>query len=144
MAAFEGVGTPEDVSLYYEMLAEVYTRIGRYEEGLRAVADAFAQTERCGILFWNAELHRRRGELLLAAGAQADAAASCFREALACARLQGASSLELRAATSLARLLRNKGEASEAAAILRPVYERFLHIDMVDAAEARALLEMLG
>jgi predicted ATPase len=104
MAAYQAVGTPEDISLYYEMLAEVFGEAGRYEDGLRAVEDAFAQTARCGILFWNAELHRRRGELLRAAGAPAGAAAACFREALECARTQGAVSLELRAARSLAQL----------------------------------------
>ena len=101
LAAFQAVGTPEDVSLYYEMLAEAYGEAGRYQEGLRAVQDAFEQTARCGILFWNAELHRRRGELLLASGAPAAAAAACFREALECARAQNATSLALRAAQSL-------------------------------------------
>jgi len=143
MAAFEGVGTPEDVSLYYEMLAEVYARAGRYEEGLRAVEDAFAQTGRCGILFWNAELHRRRGELLLASGGQNAAAAACFRDALACAREQGAHSLELRAAVSLARWHWKVGEAPVAVTILRPVYERFTDVDSLDAVEARELLETL-
>jgi class 3 adenylate cyclase/predicted ATPase len=104
MAAFREIGTPEDVSLYYEMLAEAFGAAGRYEEGLRAVEDAFAQTARCGILFWNPELHRRRGELLRASGAPTAAAAACFREALECARAQAAVSLEQRAAHCLARL----------------------------------------
>ena len=143
MAAFEGVGTPEDVSVYYEMLAEAYSRAGRYDDGLRAVADAFAQTERCGILFWNAELHRRRGELLLAAGGQNDAAAACFRDALTCAREQGAHALELRAASSLARWHSKVGEAPVAAAILRPVYARLADVDTLDAVDARQLLETL-
>jgi class 3 adenylate cyclase/predicted ATPase len=143
MAAFQAVGTPEDVSLYYEMLAEAFGEAGRYQEGLRAVEDAFAQTARCGILFWNAELHRRRGELLLASGAPTTAAAACFREALACARAQNATSLELRAALSLARLHRNEGEVPIAATILRPILERFQQTDTPDAAEARELLETL-
>ncbi len=143
MAAFQAVGTPEDVSLYYEMLAEAFGEAGRYQEGLRAVEDAFAQTERCGILFWNAELYRRRGELLLASGAPTTAAAACFREALACARAQNATSLELRAALSLARLHRNEGDAPVAATLLRPVLERLQQADTPDAAEARELLETL-
>ncbi len=143
MAAFEGVGTPEDVSVYYEMLAEAYARAGRYDDGLRAVEDAFAQTERCGILFWNAELHRRRGELLLASGGQDAAAAGSFRTALACAREQGAQALELRAALSLARWHRQAGDAPVAAAILRPVYARLTDADTTDAVEARQLLETL-
>jgi class 3 adenylate cyclase/predicted ATPase len=104
MAAFRAVGTPEDVSLYYEMLAEAFAAAGRPEDGLRAIDEAFEQTGRCGIRFWNAELHRRRGELLLAAGAERAAAAACFREALACARAQHAVALEQRAAASLEQL----------------------------------------
>lgn len=104
MAAFQAVGTPEDVSLYYEMLAEAFGEAGRYADGLRAIEDAFAQTARCGILFWNAELHRRRGELLRASAAPSAAAAACFREALDCARAQGAVPLVQRAALCLARL----------------------------------------
>lgn len=141
MAAFQGVGTPEDVSVYYEMLAEVYTRGGRYEDGLRAVEDAFAQTDRCGILFWNPELHRRRGELLLASGDSA-AAAACFEEALTCARAQQARSLELRSALSLARLLHGQDSLEAARATLRPIYERFDEgFDTPDLVEARQLLE---
>ena len=143
MAAFEGVGTPEDVSVYYEMLAEAYSRAGRYDDGLRAVEDAFAQTERSGILFWNAELHRRRGELLLAVGGQNAVAVACFRNALDCAREQGAQSLELRAAMSLARCHWKEGEAPVAAAILRPIYERVTDVDTPDGIEARQLLETI-
>ena len=104
MAAYQAVGTPEDVSLYYEMLAEAFGEAHRYQDGLRAVDEAFAQTERCGIRFWNAELHRRRAELLLASGAPAAAAAACFRKALECARAQNAVSLARRAEARLARL----------------------------------------
>jgi len=125
------------------MLAEAYSRAGRYDDGLRAVEDAFAQTERSGILFWNAELHRRRGELLLAAGGQNAAAAACFRNALDCAREQGAQSLELRAAMSLARCHWKEGEAPVAAAILRPIYERVTDVDTPDGIEARQLLETI-
>ena len=142
MAAFKGVGTPEDVSVYYEMLAETYARAGRYDEGLRAVEDAFAQTERCGILFWNAELHRRRGELLLASG-ELGAAETCFRQALDCARGQGARSLELRAAISLAQWRRTAGDRSGAAAILQPVCDPLGDVDMPEVIEARQLLESL-
>ena len=143
MAAFKGVSTPEDVSVYYEMLAEVYAKSGQYDEALHAIKDAFEQTERCGILFWNPELYRRRGELLLATGGRADAAAASFQAALDCARSQGASSLELRSAMSLARLHRKAGETTLAATVLRPVCERFANVDTMDAVEARTLLGTL-
>jgi len=142
MAAFEGVGTPEDVSVYYEMLAEAFAKAGRYDDGLRAVEDAFAQTERCGIRFWSAELHRRNGELLFAASHGKDAAvASSFENALACARDQRALTLELRAALSFARWRLKVGDAHAATEILRTVYERLTDVDTPDAIEARQVLE---
>ena len=133
--------TPTDFTLYYEMLAEVCGRAGCLEEGLRAVSDALTVAERHGIVFWNAELYRRQGELLVAAGDR-DAAEASFQEALACARAQAARALELRAAASLARLRFKDGGV--AVAILRPVYEGFSEgFDTPDLAEARELLGVL-
>ena len=133
--------TPTDFALYYEMLAEIYARAGRLDDGLCAIDDAFAVAGRYGIVFWNAELHRRRGELLLAAGKNA---ASCFQEALACARSQQARFLELRAAVSLARLCLNDGERKTAIEVLRPLYDRFSEgFDTPDLIEARQLIEAL-
>ena len=130
-----------DLASGIEMLAEVYGRAGRFEEGLRAVGDAFAVAERHGIVFWNAELHRRRGELLLASG-ERSAADACFQEALTCARLQEARSLELRAAVSLARLRLEEGKSETIGLILRPVYESFSEgFDTLDLTEAHQLLE---
>ncbi len=125
------------------MLAEIYGRAGRLEEGLRAVEEAFAVAERSGIVFWNAELHRRRGELLLASGDRSAADAS-FQEALACARVQEARSLELRAAVSLARLRLHDGRSATLSVHLRPLYESFGEgFDTPDLTEARQLLEAL-
>ena len=133
--------TPTDFALYYEMLAEIYARAGRLDDGLLAIDDAFAVAKRYGIVFWNAELHRRRGELLLVAGKNA---ASCFQEALACARSQQARFLELRAAVSLARLCLNDGESKTAIEVLRPLYESFKEgLDTPDLIGARQLIEAL-
>ena len=57
------MGTPEEFPLYYEMFAEVCERAGRFDEGLDAVRKGFAQAEQRRLVYWNAELHRRRGEL---------------------------------------------------------------------------------
>jgi predicted ATPase len=136
--------TRTDFTLYYEMLAEVYGCAGRMDEALRALEEAFDVSERHGIVFWNAELHRRRGELLLAGGDPATAEA-CFLEALGCARMQGARSLELRAAVSLARLHARKGQRAAGTALLRPLYESFGEgHDTPDLAEARQVLEAPG
>jgi predicted ATPase len=67
-----------------------------------------------------------------------------FRQALKMARRQGALSLELRAATSLARLLRDQGRPADALAVLQPVYDRFTEgFDTADLKEAKALLDTL-
>ncbi len=140
----EEAGTPEDFPLYYEMFAEVCGRAGRFTEGLDAVGKAFAQAERGRLVYWNAELHRRRGELLLEAGGDRAEVAACFEQALADARSQGARLLELRAAASLARLQRDEGRAGDAAWRLRTAYAGFSQgLDAPDLRDAQALLEAL-
>jgi predicted ATPase len=67
-----------------------------------------------------------------------------FRQALDSARRQGALSFELRAATSLARLLHDRGRSTEGKALLRPVYDRFTEgFDTADLKVAKALLDAL-
>ena len=141
IASAEAADTPHDFPLYYEMLAEIYARAGLVDQGLRAVADAFSVAERHGIVFWNAELHRRRAELLLAGGDRSAAEAS-LHEALSCARSHEARSLELRAAADLARLHLRDGEPSTVDAVLRPLYQSFEEgFDTADLVDARKVLE---
>jgi predicted ATPase len=110
LASVEAAGTPEEFPLFYEMFAEVCQRSGRLTEGLDAVEKGFVEAERGRLIYWNAELHRRRGEILLAVGSDfLAAAANCFEHALVDARIQGARFLELRAAACLARLRRGEG-----------------------------------
>jgi class 3 adenylate cyclase/predicted ATPase len=137
----EEMGLPEDFPLYYEMFAEVCGRAGRLDEGLHAVRKGFAQAESARIVYWNAELHRRRGELMLAAGVPRDVAAGCFERALAEARAQGAIFLVLRAATGLARVHRGKEPVRDAIAWLRAACAGFPRgLDTPDLRHARALL----
>ena len=143
MASSRAADTPHDFTLYYEMLAEVYGRAGRFTDGLQAVDEGFAIAERHGIVFWNAELHRRRGELLAASG-ERERAGACFREAIGCAHSQGARALELRAAVCIARLLRAERNPQAGHAILKPLYDGFTEgFDTPDLGEARELLEVL-
>jgi predicted ATPase len=67
-----------------------------------------------------------------------------FRQALDFTRRKGALSFELRAATSLARLLRDQGRSAEALALLQPVYDCFTEgFDTADLIVARAFLDAL-
>jgi adenylate cyclase len=123
--------------------AEALLYAGRIDEGLVAADEALAIiARRARAFFWEAELHRLRGELFLRRGATADARGS-FREGLAVAARQEARSLELRAAMSLYRLECQSGGAgrAEARAALATAYRGFTEgLETPDLREAAALL----
>jgi predicted ATPase/DNA-binding winged helix-turn-helix (wHTH) protein len=130
------------------LMAEALGRAGQYADGLAAIDEAIARSERTAELWAVAELMRVRGELLLLQGATGAAAAAegLFRQALDWARRQGASSWELRAATSLARLLLiSQRRSAHAMAVLQPVYDRFTEgFDTADLIAAKQLLDELS
>jgi predicted ATPase/DNA-binding winged helix-turn-helix (wHTH) protein len=123
--------------------AEAFVRVGRIAEGLAVIESGFGGSEPG----WVApELLRLRGELLLSRGPQVatKTAEKLFRQALDEAYGQGALAWELRAATSLARLLRDKGSPAEAIACLQPIYNRFTEgFDTADLITAKHLLNKL-
>jgi predicted ATPase len=128
------------------LMAEALGRAGQSAEGLAAIDEAIARSERTEERWAMAELVRVKGELLLLQGAPGAAAAAedHFRQALDWARPQGALSWELRAATSLARLLRDHGRIGEARDLLAPIYERFTEgFGTADLQAARSLLDEL-
>ena len=98
-----------------------------------------------GMADWEAELHRLTGELLVCQSAanRAEAEAS-YNKAIEVARRQQAKSLELRAATSLARLWLDQRKHTEAHELLESVYDWFTEgFDTPDLIEARELLNAL-
>jgi tetratricopeptide (TPR) repeat protein len=115
-----GLGRPWTLA----WLAEGCLRMGATGEGLRTIDIAFAVIESRGEAHWQAELHRLKGDLLIARGELASAE-EAFRTALGIAQRQGALSLELRAAMGLSRMLAARGEADEAHALLAEVHSRF-------------------
>jgi predicted ATPase len=129
------------------LMAEALGRAGHNAEGLAAIEEAIAHAERTEERWAMAELLRVKGELLLLQGAPGAAAAAedHFRQALDCARRQGALSWELRAATSLARLLLSQRRSAHAMAVLQPVYDRFTEgFDTADLIAAKQLLDELS
>ena len=129
------------------LMAEALGRAGQNAEGLAAIEDAIARSERTEEHWAMAELVRVTGELLLLQGAPGAAAAAedHFRQALDWARRQGALSWELRAATSLARLLRDRDRVDEARDLLASVYERFTEgFGTADLQSAKRLLGELA
>jgi predicted ATPase/class 3 adenylate cyclase len=128
------------------LLAESYAGCGQTEAGLRALGGALEAVERTGERWWEAEIHRLKGELVLAqsAGNPTEAEAG-FRRAIDVALRQSAKSLELRAATSLARLWHDQGRRAAAHGLLAPVYGWFTEgFDTADLKDAKALLDELA
>jgi predicted ATPase len=96
--------------------------------------------------FYEAEMHRVQGALVLAQAADRHAQAETyFQHALDIARRQQARSWELRAAVSLSRLWQQHGKRDAARELLVPIYGWFTEgFDTADLQEAKALLEELG
>jgi len=128
------------------LLAEAHGTIGEPEAGLTALAEALTLVDSSGERFYEAELHRLKGELLLQGSSEnSTEAETCFQQAVSIARSQQAKSWELRAATSLARLLRQQRKRQEAYDLLAPVYHWFTEgFDTADLQDAKALLDALG
>ena len=145
VAAYQATGTVLERSHWLGLLAEACGEVGQAEEGLRVVTGALDEIERNSVRYYEAELHRLRGELLLAAGSGRERdAETCFREAIAVASRQQAKSLELRATTSLSRLLRRHGKDDDARRLLGEIYGWFTEgFESVDLREASRLLTEL-
>ena len=127
-------------------LAEACGKAGRVDEGLEAIAKALDVVQEQGERWWEAEILRLRGELLLKRNPPelADAQTS-FQQAIEIARQQGAKSLELRATMSLARLLDKQGKRDQARAMLAEIYNWFTEgFDTADLRDAKALLDELA
>jgi predicted ATPase len=128
------------------LLAEALRHVGQSEEGLRVIAEVPAIRDSSREGGGTAELYRLKGELLLTCSAEHQVEAeTCFQHALAVACRQQATSYELRAATSLARLWQQQGKRGEAYDLLAPVYNWFTEgFDIADLQEAKALLDTLA
>jgi predicted ATPase len=135
-------GSPQ----YAPLIAEAYGTGGQTAEGLAELAEAQARVDKIGGYYYAAELYRLKGELLRQQAAESgDEAEACFHQALDMSRHQQAKSLELRAATSLARLWQHQGKRQEAHDLLAPVYGWFTEgVDTADLQEAKALLDALA
>ena len=136
-------GTPP--ALFWCFLASGLGRIGRPQEGLEVVEGGFASVAKTGEQNASPLLHDVKGELLLAQNSSDGAKAElCFRAAIEIARRQSARMSELRATTSLARLLAKQGRPDEARTLLAEIYVWFTEgFDTADLKDAKALLDAL-
>jgi len=146
LAAYGSTGAQLFSPYFLSLLARACSKIGQPHEGLRVIGQALDIARRTGERVWEAELDRLEGELRLAADPDDVAEATeCFRRAIEIARGQAARSWELRAASSLARLLGAAGQRDEARRTLAGVYDWFTEgFDTPDLGEAKALLDDLA
>ena len=126
------------------LLSMTHEQVGDLAAALETIADALAASAESGARWWDAEIHRLKGMVLLSRR-DSEASEACFVHSIKIARRQNARSLELRAATSLARLWRDQGKPRQARELLASVYGWFTEgFDTRDLKEAKALLEELA
>ena len=128
------------------LLAEACRRGKRMDEGREALAEAMTSIKNSGERAYEADILRLEAEFLLAEREDSDAEAErLLRSAIITARLQKAQSLELRATSTLARLLGKHNRRDEARVMLAQIYNWFTEgFSTVALQEARSLLEQLG
>ena len=145
IAAWQATGAALLVPYFCTLLAEVCDYLGHTEDGLLVLAEAYTLVEQHEERWWEAEISRLRGILLLQQpGTPQVEAETWLQRALDVARRQEAKSLELRAAMSLSRLWQQQGKRTEAHALLAPIYSWFTEgFDTADLQEAKALLQEL-
>jgi predicted ATPase len=146
IVAWGATGAALFVPYLSTVLAEVCDHLGHVEDGLQVLAEAHTLVEQQEERWWEAEVCRLRGVLLLRQpGTPAAEAVAWLQRALDVARRQEAKSLELRAAMSFCRLWQQQGKRQQAHDLLAPIYGWFTEgFDTADLQEARALLNALG
>ena len=146
LSAARTTGDNVYVLYFLGLLAEAYGKGGHPEAGLNALAEVASVMATSEARWYQAELYRLKGALLLKqVVANSSQAEACFHQALDIARQQQAKSWELRAATSLARLWQSQGKHQEAYGLLAPVYGWFTEgFDTADLQDAKTLLDELA
>ena len=134
---------------FLSLLADAYGKAGQAEQALNVLTEAQALADECEERWWQAEMYRLKGELILKRGGvqnprrdHQDEAEECFRQALAVAKAQKAKSLELRAAMSLSRLWMQQSRRFEARNLMQEIFPGFTEgFDTPDLQEAKLMME---
>jgi predicted ATPase len=142
---WKALGAGLDRPYHHGLLAEAFNQAGQYGQALESVAEGLDITARQDERFWEAELLRLRGLYAATMSSHRTRQAEAdFKTAFSIARSQHAKSLELRAATSLARLWQSQDKRQDAYDLLAPVYGWFTEgFDTADLKDAKALLAEL-
>ena len=145
LAAWHATGVELGNSRLFAILAGVYTKVGQAEAGLSVVTEALALVHKNEEHYYDAELYRLQGELLLLQAIPDEwEAENSLQLALDIAHHQRAKLLELRAAIHLSRLWQQQGKREQARQVLTEIYGWFTEgFQTPDLQEARALLDAL-
>ena len=145
LTAYRSTGATLWLPTWLSYLAIAYADLRQFDDAWRCIGEAMVAVEKTKERWWEAEVNRIAGELALKTPEpDAAKAEAYFERALAIARAQQAKSWELRAAMSLARLLRDRGKRDAPCELLAPVYGWFTEgFDTLDLKEAKALLDEL-
>ncbi|MGI9304304.1 MAG: AAA family ATPase [Gammaproteobacteria bacterium] len=142
---YRDTGTTFSLVRYLGLLARGFEKAGEVTDGLGILGEALALVEKNNERYFDAELHRLQGELLLAQDAAEADVESCYDKALILAREQGLKSLQLRSALSLSRFWRNQHKKKKARELLSQTYEWFGEgFETSDLQEAKVLLDELA
>jgi predicted ATPase len=146
ITAWRATGAALHVPYLCTVLADVCAHLSHPADGLQALAEAHTLVEQHEERYWEAEIYRLRGVLLLGQSGTSQAEAEAWlQRALDAARRQEVKSLELRAAMSLSRLWQQQGKRQEAHDLLAEVYAWFTEgFDTADLQDAKVMLEELG
>ncbi len=128
---------------YMSMLAELYLKAGRTEEGLQLVKELLEIVDSKNKRDYEPELFRLKGELLM--NTSHEDTEKCFKKAIEISQKQGAKSLELRAVISLCRLKQKQDKTEEAKQMLSEIYGWFTEgFETADLKDAKLLLKKFG
>jgi predicted ATPase len=141
---YRAIGSEISRPHFLALLAEALIKHGDLDDAHDALTEGLAAADATGQRYYQAELYHLKGRWMLKQADDTNQAEACFQQAIELARRQKASSFELRAATSLARLLREKNRKEDARRVLAEICESFTEgFDTTDLKEGRSLLAEL-
>jgi predicted ATPase len=146
LASWRATGAVVFSPYYLACLTDCYRRLGRSAQGFDALSEMIGSVQETGERWWEPELHRLKGELLLDRGSVSEqpSAERCFRHAFELAQSQNSRSLALRTAMSVAKLYKQRGQGADAHRLMAEAYGKFDQgFETADLREAMALMAAL-
>jgi len=139
---FTSTGVRLRLSYFLSLLADIYGLAGRPEEGLKVIEDALIHSRSSSDRWWDAELHRQRGELMLAAGRDEQDVVAALARSASIAHSQQSRMLELRAVVTMGRMGAAGQQMEETRRALEELYAQFTEgFDTPDLQAAKTLLD---